>query len=98
MNQSEMITAEDFCVHHSISMQFITELCDAGIVEVITIEQVQYIPEEHMLQLEKLARLHNDLDINISGLEAIAHLLRQVEDLQKEVRSLSQRLYIYEQK
>lgn len=93
-----MITAEDFCVHNSISMQFITELCDAGIVEVVTIEEVQYIPDDNVSQLEKLARLHTDLDINIGGLEAVAHLLQQVEDLQKEVRSLSQRLYVYEQR
>ena len=98
MNIAEMITAEDFCLHHSISMQFITELCDAGVVEVVTIEEVQYIPEDHVPQLEKLARLHTDLDINIGGLEAIAHLLEQVESLQQEVRSLSQRLNVYEQK
>ncbi len=98
MSKAEMITAEDFCVYNSISMQFITELCDAGIVEVVTIEDVQYIPDDNVSQLEKLARLHTDLDINIGGLEAVAHLLQQVEDLQREVRSLSQRLYVYEQR
>lgn len=96
MGQTELISAKEFCVHHSISYSIITELCEAGVLQVTTIEEEVYIPDEQISEAEKLVRMHTELDINIAGLEAIAHLLKQVKDLQQEVRQLSGRLTLYE--
>jgi hypothetical protein len=48
-------------------------------------------------KLEKMVRLHHDLDINIAGIEAIAHLLERLEYLQDEMRTLKNRLRLYEE-
>lgn len=45
---------------------------------------------EDLPLLEKMVRLHNELDINPEGLQAIYHLLGQVENLQEEVASLKE--------
>jgi len=96
MEKTELIPAKDFCLHHSISYTFVAGLSEAGLVKVVTIEEEQYIHPDYVAHLEKLARLHTDLEINMEGIEAIAHLLQQVEELQQQVRDISGRLQIYE--
>jgi hypothetical protein len=60
--------------------------------------QVQQEKEAGMLHLddlpllEKMVRLHHDLDINPEGIQAVHHLLGQVESLQEEVASLKKKL------
>ena len=60
--------------------------------------QVEHEEDDGMLHvedlpiLEKMVRLHNELDINPEGLQAIYHLLGQVESLQQEVASLKKKL------
>lgn len=95
MEKTELITAKDFCTHHNVSYTFITTLEEAGLTQLVAIEEELFINNEHIGQLEKLARLHRDLDINLEGMAAIASLLQQVEELQQEVRTLSQKLRLY---
>lgn len=97
MNEkTALISAKEFCVHHSVSYSFISGLQDAGLIEIHTFEHEQYIQEDDLGQLEKLIRLHTELEINPEGVEAIAHLLQQVEDLQQTVQMLTQKLNKYE--
>lgn len=96
MDRTELISAKEFCVHHGVSFTFITELQEAGLVEMMIVEEQHYIHCDKASELEKLIRLHNDLDINIAGVEVIARLLQQVEGLQSELNKLSQRLRVYE--
>lgn len=96
MERTELIATKDFCVHHGISITFITELSDAGLVEIVTLEEEHYIHCDQASDVEKLVRLHNDLEINVAGVEVIARLLQQVEALQSEVGKLHQRLRLYE--
>ena len=95
MEKTEMITAMDFCTHHNVSYTFIIQLQEAGFTQLVTIEEEQFIDNEQVNRLEQLARLHRDLDINIEGIEAIARLLQQVEDLQEKVNTLSKKLRLY---
>ncbi len=95
MEKTELVTAKDFCTHHNVSYTFITMLEEAGLTQLVAIEDEVFIDNEHIGQLEKLARLHRDLDINMEGMAAIASLLQQVEELQQEVMTLSQKLRLY---
>ncbi|MBZ0098120.1 MAG: chaperone modulator CbpM [Taibaiella sp.] len=95
MEKIELITAKDFCTHHNVSYTFITTLEEAGLTQLVSIEEELFIDNEHIGRLEKLARLHRDLDIDMEGMAAIARLLQQVEELQQEVRTLSQKLRLY---
>ena len=96
MEKAELIPAKDFCIHHCVSYTFVAGLYEAGLVEVVTIEEEQYIHPDYISSLEKLVRLHADLDINMEGIEAIAHLLQQVETLQMQLKDMSRRLQVYE--
>ncbi len=96
MNMEEMILVDDFCTHHSISYTFISNLCDADLIEIAEVEERQYLQQDQMGTLERLVRLHTELDINTEGVAAIAHLLQRIETMQAEMKLLQQRLELYE--
>ena len=91
-----LIAAEDFCTWHQVEYTFIHSLKEAGLVEVRVTGQGTYIPETELQKLERMIRLHHELEINVAGIEAITHLLQRVESIQEEMRSLRNRLKRYE--
>jgi chaperone modulatory protein CbpM len=66
------------------------------LIELVTISEQPCIPEESLHDLEKMLRLHRELDINFEGIDTIFHLLRKVEDLQAELSKVKGRLGLYE--
>ncbi|MEO2063365.1 MAG: chaperone modulator CbpM [Christiangramia sp.] len=96
MKREDLIPAEEICVRYKVERKFVRSLFDSGIIEVITIEKTEYIPQDSLTNFEKMIRLSRDLEINLEGLEAIHHLLGQIEKLQKDNRRLRNRLGLYE--
>lgn len=93
MATRHLITITDFCSYHHIEHTFISSLHEAGLIK---IEQPNYIPESELHKLEKMIRLHHDLEINIAGIEAISHLLERVELLNENIRIMKNKLQFYE--
>src|ERR1700712_2132874 len=96
MTTATLISTHDFCTWHQVEYTFITSLHQAGLVEITVIDQTEYIPETQLQRLEKMVRLHHDLEINIAGIEAITHLLDRLEAIKDEMRTLRNRLNRYE--
>jgi chaperone modulatory protein CbpM len=63
---------------------------------VLRIKEDLFIDSEQLLQIEKFIRMHNELDINLEGIETITHLLKRLKMLQDENISLRNRLSLYE--
>lgn len=97
MENADWIPADDFCSYHQVSLAFVSELAYAGLIEITVVDQQQCIPVNQLRELERFTRLHAQLGINEEGVEAIAHLLYQVDVLQKEVHQLRQQLKWYQQ-
>lgn len=96
MSTTHLITTIDFCTYHKLEQTFITELHDAGLIEITVVNQTPCIPETELDKLERITRLHTDLDINIAGIEAITHLLQRIDDMHEEMRILRNSLKAYE--
>ncbi|MDB5231395.1 MAG: hypothetical protein JWN76_2200 [Chitinophagaceae bacterium] len=96
MEENELIPADDFCSYHQVSWAFITSLEDAGIIEIKRVEQQHFIQSEQLKELEKLVRLHTELEINSEGIAAIAHLLQRMNELHRELLTVRQKLQFYE--
>ena len=92
METHNYISIKQFCTHHDVPMSFVTELHNFQLIEIITIENTQYLNETQIKDLEKLIRLHFELDINLEGLDAIHNLLKQVETLQQDIVTLKNKL------
>jgi hypothetical protein len=92
MEQEELIRAEDFCIHHNIEYSFISSLENSGLISVTSIQSSTYIPIDEMHKLEKFVHLHYDLDINVEGIETINYLLERIEEMQKEIVKLKNKI------
>ena len=96
MQKEDMIPAKEFCESHHLEFSFIYTLEQYGLLEITTIEQTVYLPVSQLPQVERIARLHNELGINLEGIDAIKHLLHRVEEMQHEIARLKDRLSLYE--
>ncbi len=96
MDAEQLIPASELCTHYNIEYAFVSSLQESGLIEITTIEEKGFIHPNQLQLLEKFARLHYDLDINLAGIEAIAHLLEKVKTMQHEIEMLRTRLRLYE--
>jgi hypothetical protein len=96
MEPENLISITRFCEYHRVEFSFVTALNEFGLVNFINVEEVNYIPVEQLGNIEKMIRLHYDLDINIEGIEAISHLLIRMDQLQAELARMRNRLQFYE--
>ncbi|MFA6087910.1 chaperone modulator CbpM [Mucilaginibacter sp.] len=96
MRTENLITVNDFCVYHNVEYTFVDYLADAGLVQVKTVNKTNCIPIDEIQKLERLVRLHNELEINEPGIATINNLLQKLEDMQQEMSYLRSRLSLYE--
>jgi len=96
MRTEHLIPVENLCSQYNIEFSFIDSLHEFGLVQLTKVEESRYIFPEQILELERMIRLHYELDINIEGIDAISHLLQRVDQLQDELRILKNRLNRYE--
>jgi len=97
MNKEDMVPATTFCSSHNIEISFIRALHESGLIEMATIQDTGFIPAEQLLALEKLVRLHYEMDINLEGMETITHLIQVIGRQQQEINSLKNRIQFFEQ-
>jgi hypothetical protein len=91
-----MIPADEFCASHNIEITFINSLQEAGLIEVTTIRETEYIHKNQLNELEKIVRLYYEMDINLEGIETVIHLLQRINVMQDEITLLKNRLRLYE--
>ncbi|HEX2934941.1 MAG TPA: chaperone modulator CbpM [Bacteroidales bacterium] len=91
-----LIDAREFCIHHNIDVSFIDTIQDNGLIETTVIEETIFVHPSQLQLLEKIARLHFDLSINMEGVETIINMLQRIESLQNEIKILWNRLRFYE--
>ncbi|MCC7026225.1 MAG: chaperone modulator CbpM [Saprospiraceae bacterium] len=96
MSTINLVLVNDFCTHHQIEFSFIHTLNENGLIEITSIDQLDYISTDDLPILEKWSRLYVELGINVEGIETIHHLLERIGDLQQEVTVLRNRLGQFE--
>lgn len=85
MEKTNLILIEQFCTNHNIEFSFIDSLKQFGLVEIIIVDEQQYLPHEQLSDVERMMRLHYELEINMEGIDAISHLLKQINDLKRQL-------------
>lgn len=96
MEITGFIEAEKFCLIHNVDVSFVYTLSDYGLIETRKQEDGILIPFAEIQPLEKFIRLHIEMDINPEGIQAIAHLLKQLRSMEEELLALRRRLALYE--
>ena len=93
MRTENLITVKDFCVYHNVAHTFVEYLADAGLVKVT---KTNCIPLDEIQKVERLVRLHNQLEINEPGVATINNLLQKLDDMEQEMSVLKSKLRLYE--
>ena len=90
--KTNLIATKEICTYHDVEYTFIDSLGEAGLVKLKMVKKDTYVPETELQKLEKMIRMHHELEINLAGIEAIIHLLDRVEQMQEELRVLRNRV------
>ena len=96
METRDLILIEHFCANHEIEFSFIDSLHQFGLIEVIIHDDQKYLHQEQLKEVEKMMRMHYELDINMEGIDVISHLLKRMNSLQKELIETQNKLRLYE--
>ena len=96
MDNQDFIPVTVICQHYNVEVSFVDALHEFNLIEFEQIENERYIHVHQLSEVEKIIRLHNELDINAEGLDAVLHLLQKIKDMQKEINLLKGKLSVYE--
>ncbi len=77
---------------HGIDITFITALHQFGLLEIVVVENNQYLSNLQLKDAEKMIRLHYDLEVNFEGIDIINNLLARIENLQLELTAAQNKL------
>ena len=96
MNTENLILLKTVCTHYKVELSFFTHLNEIGLIEIQIIEQSPYVREDQMYDIERMIRLHHELDVNIEGIDVVFNLLEKIDDLKKDLIATKNRLRLYE--
>ena len=91
-----LIPAHEFFAYYQLDLTFMAALEEQGVLEITTIGPVRYLHSDQLGPLERLIRLHRELAVHVEDLDIVAHLLERLEQVQKRVNQLQNRLVFYE--
>ena len=97
MEPSDMIVLDEFCSSHHVEISFVRSLEEHGLIETIIINETQCVSGNELSKLEQLIRLHQELNINTEGIDAISILLKRIENMQNEITDLRNKINFYEE-
>jgi len=95
METINLISIQQFCKHCNVPIAFINALHEYELVEIIVTKNENHLKITQLNEVEKMMRLHYDLNINLEGIDVIYNLLKQVEILQGEIKHLNNKLRFY---
>lgn len=94
--ERKLISTKTICKHYKIELAFIDSLHQMGLVQIEIIEEDKFILQDQMSDLEKMVRLHQELNVNLEGIDVVFNLLEKERELRNELNTLKNRLRLYE--
>jgi len=92
-----MIILDEFCTNHEVDISFVRSLEEYGLIETIIVNETLCIQENKLPKLEQIVRLHQELNINSEGIDAVINLLTRIENMQNEIIELRNKLNFHEE-
>ena len=96
MDAEDIIVLDEFCSNHHVEISFIRSLEEYGLVETIIVNEAICVRSNELSKLEQIIRLHQELNINPEGIDAINILLKRIENMQNEIIDLKNKLEFYQ--
>lgn len=87
---TEFIIIREYSSYSNIDTEFILSLGEEGLIEISVIDEEPSIHIAQIEILERYARWHYDLSVNIAGIDIIQNLLDKMDEMRKEINRLKQ--------
>jgi len=94
--KKNLIAITTLCKHYQIEVSFMDALHRTGLIKIVIIEQDQFLHQDQISDLEKMIRLHHELNVNIEGIDVVFNLLEKEKALRDELNALKNKLKLYE--
>jgi ABC-type Fe3+-citrate transport system substrate-binding protein len=96
MAEKHLISTHTICSQYEIEFSFVDALHKMGLIQVEIVEQNQFIHEDQIRSLEKMIRLHHELNLNLEAIDVVFNLLQKERELRNELNAMKNRLRLYE--
>ncbi|MBP1839936.1 chaperone modulator CbpM [Formosa algae] len=96
MAENHYILVKTICVQYNVEPVFLDDLHSMGLLELITVENNKCLHQDTLSDLEKMIRLHNELHVNLEGIDVVFNLLKKVDYLQNQLVKTKNKLEFYE--
>jgi len=96
MVTQNLLLIDELCLHYKVEFSFFDALDNIGLIQIEIIEQKKFIHQDKISDLEKMIRLHHELNVNIEGIDIVFNLIEKELKLREEIKSLKNRLRLYE--
>jgi len=96
MDTTKYIEVTHLCKQYKVTEQLFSQLNDTGLIHVTVVEERPCVHSNSIHKVDKIMRLHQELNINPEGIDVILNLLERVENLTQEVNHLKRKIHIYE--
>lgn len=96
MSQEFLILKQTICSQYQVDTSFVDELDRMGLIQIEVIEQEHFVHHDQIGELERIIRLHRDLNVNLEGIDIVLNLLEKQQELLDELTSIKNRLRLYE--
>lgn len=96
MKEEPYILIQHYCETTSVDPKFIEQLFECGLIQHLEYGDAPAIHQEELPTIERMVRLHYDLEINLEGLQVIAHMREKMIRMQKELKVLERKLKRFE--
>ncbi len=94
--QSDLVIVRDYCDKCHIEPSFIDLLQEGGLITVEIEDGERCLLFSQLPDIERYSRMYYELSINMEGIDAIRHLLKRMDEMQKEIQRLRSRLRLFE--
>jgi phage terminase small subunit len=96
MKTENLILLKNLCSNYQVELSFFTHLSEIGLIEIEIIEQSPYIRENQIKDIERMIRMHHELEVNPEGIDVVFNLLQKIDRLEKDLILTKNRLKLYE--
>ncbi|MDG4946840.1 chaperone modulator CbpM [Weeksellaceae bacterium KMM 9713] len=92
--ETRYIKITEFCENEKIETSFLLELNREGLLRLEKQEEVEYIDQNDLPQIEMFARWHYELGVNLEGIDAMRHMLERMKEMQRQIQILEKKLQL----
>lgn len=96
MSTENFISLETLCTHYNVELSFFSNLNEIGLIEIQMVQDIQYVHQDSIYEIEKMIRMYQELDVNLEGIDVVFNLLQKIDSLKKELTAVRNRLRLYE--